>query len=150
LSIAPSIRQPWPPRPAVDLPTLLRSATPGDTESDFQVDWSPNPEGDVSGYKVYWGNESGMGYANVQDVGAGTSFILDSLSGGDYYLAVTAYDSVYHPDTDDTDTIVNENQTSGNESWYSEEVAFTVPEPSMGLLQLAALGTLMALGRSRG
>ena len=42
-------------------------------------------------------------------------------SGTTYYVTVTAYDSTYSSGNDNSSTIINENQTAGNESWYAEE-----------------------------
>ena len=59
------------------------------------------------------------------DFGNVTSYTITSLGSGLLYAAVTAYDSGYNSANDDSSTIVNENQTNGNESWYSEEVQYT-------------------------
>ncbi len=51
-----------------------------------------------------------------------TSYTIPGLTPDTtYYVAVTAYDTSYNPANDDPSTIVNENQTNGNESWYAEE-----------------------------
>jgi len=93
------------------------------TIDSITIDWDENPETDLAGYKVYWDTDSGYPYANAVDVGNVISYTLTDLTPGEtYYIAVTAYDSDYDPLNDDPDTIVNENQTNGNESWYSKEV----------------------------
>lgn len=58
---------------------------------------------DLAGYKVYYGPSSGN-YTKSIDVGNITSYTLNNLSTGTYYIAVTAYD------------------TAGIESGYSNEV----------------------------
>jgi hypothetical protein len=85
------------------------------------LNWSPNPEADLAGYKVYYSNASGFPYANVVDVGNVTNYTINAITSGTYFVAVTAYDTTYNPANDDPNTIVNENQTNGNESWFSQE-----------------------------
>ena len=102
-------------------PTGL-AATPSGTS--INLNWSPNPESDLAGYKVYYDTDAsgfpydGTGAAEGDspiDVGNVTSFTLTGLTPGTtYYLAVTAYDN----DADGTD-----DQTEGHESWYSDEVS---------------------------
>jgi hypothetical protein len=100
-------------------PTGL-AATQGSTSST--LNWSPNPEGDLAGYKVYYDTDSGFPYANVLDIGNVTSFTLTDLApGARYYVAVTAYDTA----ADGTD-----DQTDGNESWYSVEAPAQLATPT--------------------
>ena len=90
--------------------------------SSFTLSWSANSESDRTGYKVYWDTDSGHPYANFQDVGNVTSKTISGLSSGTtYYVTVTAYDSTFSSGNDKSSTIINENQTAGNESWYAEE-----------------------------
>ncbi|MFC1693428.1 right-handed parallel beta-helix repeat-containing protein, partial [Candidatus Latescibacterota bacterium] len=89
--------------------------------ASISLNWSANPESDAAGYKVYWDTDSGYPYANVVDVGNVTSYTITGLAPGTYYVTVTAYDSDYAVSNDNPDTIVNENQTNGNESWHTEE-----------------------------
>ena len=87
------------------------------------LSWFPNPESDISGYKVYWDTDSGFPYSNSLDVGNVTFYTLKGLiSGQTHYIAITAYDNDYDPLNDNPNTIVNENQTNGNEGWYSNEI----------------------------
>lgn len=75
-----------------------------------ELNWRPNPENDLAGYKVYSGVSAGC-YTKVVDVGNTTHYQIQNIeSGVTYYLAVTAYD------------------TAGNESQYSEEVMLTAPD----------------------
>ena len=90
------------------------------------VSWSANSESDTAGYKVYWGTSPGS-YTTYADVGNTTSYTISGLSSGTYYVTVTAYDTGYKPANDDSNTIVNDNQTNGNESWYAVEQVGTVP-----------------------
>lgn len=90
------------------------------------LNWSANSESDTNGYKVYWDTDSGHSYANAADAGNVTSYTITSLADGKYYVTVTAYDTTYSSASDDTSTVVNENQTSGNESWYAEEKSITL------------------------
>ncbi|TGU72114.1 hypothetical protein E4633_07275, partial [Geomonas terrae] len=96
--------------------------------TDVTLSWKANPEGDVAGFKIYWGTEAGYSYANSADVGSGTSYTLTGIDPTKiYHVAVTAYDNDYDITKDDPDTAVNENQTNGNESWYSEVVVTATP-----------------------
>jgi hypothetical protein len=73
--------------------------------------WDPNTEPDVAGYRIYYGLESDP-YSNRIDVGNQISYTVASLAEGKtYYFAATAYDQ------------------EGNESDFSDEVAFNVPVP---------------------
>ena len=76
----------------------------------IQVNWNPNTEDDLAGYKVYIGTASGS-YTQHIDVGNKTSGVFENVNEKTkYYIAVTAYD------------------TSGNESDYSEEATIDIPD----------------------
>jgi hypothetical protein len=71
------------------------------------LEWDPNDEPDLAGYKIHWGLASGS-YTNVVDVGNQTSYTLTGLTAGTtYYISATAYN------------------TSGMQSIYSNEVIFS-------------------------
>jgi len=71
--------------------------------------WDPNTEEDLAGYKVYYGVSS-KDYDYTIDVGGQTEHTVTDLEEGvTYYFAATAYD------------------LSGNESDYSNEVAYAPP-----------------------
>jgi hypothetical protein len=71
------------------------------------LEWDPNDEPDLAGYKIHYGAASGS-YTNVVNVGNQTTYTLTGLTAGvTYYIAATAYN------------------TSGLESTYSNEVVFT-------------------------
>ena len=90
------------------------------TAQGIALNWSSNAETDVVGYKVYYDGD-GYPYDNVVDVGVSTSYTVPWINGATtYFVGVTAYDSAYNPAADAPDTMVNENQTNGNESWYSQ------------------------------
>lgn len=77
--------------------------------------WDENMEPDLAGYRVYYGTASGV-YTEVVDVGLATTLTMGGFEEGtDYYFAATAYD------------------TSGDESGFSEEVAFQAA-PSAAVL----------------
>ncbi len=84
--------------------------------TSLQISWNPNTESDLSGYKIYYGNESGA-YTSYVNVRNNTSVVVDGFfEGRTYYLAVTAYDY------------------SGNESGYSPEVSVYIPDNGTGIL----------------
>jgi hypothetical protein len=73
--------------------------------------WDPNPEGNLAGYKVYYGTASGS-YSIKVDVGNWTSLTISNLEAGrTYYFAATAYD------------------TGGEESGKSNELRYDTPGP---------------------
>ena len=73
------------------------------------LEWDANTETDLAGYKTYYGPGSRT-YTNIVDVGNVTSNRLFALTpGATYFFAVTAYN------------------TSGDESDFSDEIAYTVP-----------------------
>ena len=82
-------------------------------EARTMLVWSPNAESDLSGYKVYWDTDSGYPYAHSAKLGNVNHYDLTGLTPGvTYYFAVTAYDIAANGLDD---------QTDGNESWYSRE-----------------------------
>ena len=101
-------------------PPMDLDVTPG--MGSIALEWSPNPESDTTGYIIYYGPDSEFPYDHAIDVGNTTAHTIENVAPGTYYVAVTAYDADYNLMNDDPDTIVNENQTHGNESWYSDEV----------------------------
>ena len=89
-------------------------------EVSITVGWDASPESDHTGYKVYWSTSGHFSYENVVDVGNVTTYTITGLTPGiTYYIGLTAYDADYAVANDDLNTIVNENQTNGNESWYA-------------------------------
>lgn len=85
--------------------------------------WDQSTESDLAGYKVYMGTSSGQ-YGPPVDVGLTATpqaprHVIEPLSDGDYFFAVTAYDQ------------------SGNESGFSNEVDKTIdstpPKPPLNL-----------------
>jgi hypothetical protein len=71
--------------------------------------WDPNPEGNLAGYKVYYGTASGS-YSVKVDVGNWTSLTISYLEAGrTYYFAATAYDA------------------AGEESGKSNELRYDTP-----------------------
>ena len=63
------------------------------TTGSLAVSWNPNPEADVAGYKIYWGELSRQ-YTNVQDVGNRAAATVSGLTNGrTYFCAVKAYNA---------------------------------------------------------
>jgi len=77
--------------------------------ANVTLEWNPNTEEDLAGYKIYCGTTGGD-YDYTVDVGNQTEYTVTDLEEGLlYYFAATAYDLL------------------GNESDYSNEVAYTPP-----------------------
>jgi hypothetical protein len=73
------------------------------------LEWDPNSEPELAGYKLHYGLASGS-YPNIVDVGNSTTYTLTGLAAGTtYYITATAYN------------------ISGLESGFSNEVVFTSP-----------------------
>ena len=78
------------------------------------LQWDPNLEADVAGYKVYYGTSSGQ-YQYSLDVGKTTLCTLSALQDGTpYYFAATAYDTA-HAESDFSPEIFY----AGGECMYS-------------------------------
>jgi hypothetical protein len=69
---------------------LEGSAQPPVTGS-ATLDWAPNTEPDLAGYRVYHGTSSGV-YGPAVDVGLATTYTINGLPAGTHYFTVTAYD----------------------------------------------------------
>lgn len=82
-------------------------------EGEVIVNWLPNPEPDLAGYKVYYGLLPDGGFEFMAEAGSDTVFVLNSVGFGET-IAVTAYD------TDATGWMDQEN---GHESAYSIAIA---------------------------
>ncbi len=75
--------------------------------------WSPSTDPNVAGYHIYYGTTS-RNYTQMAATGTNTTLTLYGLlTGVTYYFAATTYDS------------------QGNQSGYSTEVSYTVPQPSV-------------------
>lgn len=81
------------------------------------LSWKPNPEDNVTGYKIYYGNASGS-YSSVVDVGKVTGYVFTALeTGKTYYFVITAYNSY------------------GSESGYSSEIVYKATDDAASLPQ---------------
>lgn len=75
--------------------------------AEIKLEWDASDSTGVSGYKVYYGTQSGN-YTSSADAGLQTNYTLTGLADGQtYYVATTAYDS------------------SGAESDFSNEISAT-------------------------
>ena len=91
-------------------PSLMNMYFDDNNQSgQLTMEWEPNDESDLSGYKIYYGTSSGI-YEIVIDVGNKTMVTIDGLEPGlTYYISATAY------------TIF------GLESDFSDEIVYTIP-----------------------
>lgn len=99
--IAPDETAPGPPR----------GITTISLDNSVQLDWLPNTEPDVAGYRIWVSNAYNGVYTELGDI-PGTQFVDNgALNGTTYYYAVSAYDLV------------------GNESDLSTDVVYDTPRP---------------------
>jgi hypothetical protein len=71
--------------------TLLSS--PSVHSAQVTLQWDPNQEADLAGYRIYYGTSSGY-YSYSLDVGKTTSCTISNLQDGtSYYFAAIAYDN---------------------------------------------------------
>jgi hypothetical protein len=83
------------------------------------LNWQPNGESDLAGYRVYYGTETRI-YGPPLNVSTATEYSLNDLAEGmTYYFAVTALD------------------TSGNESGYSIEVQKAIADGTPPVVSLS-------------
>lgn len=88
--------------------TLTVNATSTSSPSSITLQWTPNQESDLAGYKVYIGTASGT-YGAPLSIGKVSSYMINGLpTGSTYFMAITAFD------------------TSGNESGYSNEISTSI------------------------
>ena len=77
--------------------------------ASVDLEWDPNTEPQLAGYKIHWGTSSGN-YASSKNVGNTTTCTITGLDEGrTYYFAATAYDG------------------AGVESDYSNQITYLVP-----------------------
>ncbi len=79
-------------------------------DNTVTISWYQNTEGDLSGYRLYYGITPGQ-YDFMEEVERDTSVTVTDLARATYYFVVTAYD------------------TAGNESDFSEEISWTPGKP---------------------
>jgi hypothetical protein len=94
---------------------ILATARSLSAVEEVTLSWHRNGEPDLAGYKVYYGMQSGQ-YDFTADAALDTSFTFTDLDSARYYFVVTALD------------------TAGNESAFSEEIAWDPkPEEPVGI-----------------
>jgi chitinase len=77
--------------------------------ASVELQWDPNTEPQLAGYKVYWGTSSAS-FTFSKNVGNTTVCTVTGLDEGQtYYFAATAYDA------------------AGTESGYSNQVSYSIP-----------------------
>jgi hypothetical protein len=84
----------------------------------IKVTWNPNKEGDVAGYNIYYGGFNGYSFTNVIHAEKVSSYTISGVSLSDA-IGITAYDQSFSFANENSSTIVNDNMTNGNESWFS-------------------------------
>lgn len=77
--------------------------------------WTPSPDGDAAGYRIYYGGASGV-YTNTITAGNVTNTVVAGLADGTvYYFAATTV------------------STNGTESGFSNEFSVRTPRPPLKL-----------------
>jgi hypothetical protein len=78
--------------------------------------WDPNPESDISGYRLYYGLSSGSYFTNVF-VGNVTNYtVLELAEGVTYYFAVTAINTANLESDPSNDVLYSVQQTPPNQA----------------------------------
>lgn len=75
-----------------DRVTALEARSQPPVTGSATLDWSPNTEPDLAGYRVYHGTAPGS-YGPAVDVGLATTYTVSDLPAGTHYFTVTAYDA---------------------------------------------------------
>ncbi|MEX2490764.1 MAG: fibronectin type III domain-containing protein, partial [Nitrospirales bacterium] len=101
---------------------LIPAGAQSATNKSATLQWAPNQESDLAGYRVYYGKASGI-YGSPLDVGKSTTYqFVDLESDATHYFAITAYNS------------------NGIESSPSQEVSLRIPGPDSVLSVLISGG----------
>ncbi|MDD3742493.1 MAG: NosD domain-containing protein [Lentimicrobiaceae bacterium] len=100
---------PYPDAP-ISAPRNVIKRQAGDS---LLVSWAANPESDLAGYKIYYGNGPRSGFLHHTDVGMNTFFVLHGVLLSDT-IAITAYD---------TDATGKSDQYLGHESAFALAIA---------------------------
>lgn len=110
------VRTGWWPVAGLAACVLLSLGTGEAGEGEVLLEWNPNPEPDIAGYRVHYGTESRT-YTEVVDVGNVTAAVLSGLEvGPTYHCVLTAYN------------------TLGLESGFSRELVFEFDRQVEGCL----------------
>gem|GEM_PF-6234611 len=97
----------------------------GPDPHSISVSWTADPKGETpAGFIVYWDAGDGYPYQNAVDVGTATNYTITDTQGTTCRVAVTAYDENYAIANDLSETLVNDNQVLGYESWYCATQSF--------------------------
>ena len=118
---------------------LFFTFTPLCFGESLDLEWNPNGEGDLKGYKVYYRTSSGT-YGNPIDVENVTAYELTGLDAGvRYYVAITAYD------TSDNESEKSDEESGVPSDTQNPTVTITSPTSSStystGSLSISIAGT---------
>ena len=123
-------------------PILPLAAGPADPPGGVTIAWDPNPEPDVIGYRVHYGDESGV-YTEVIDVGPATQFEITGLiEDQSYFCSVTAYNS-HGMDSDYADELLVIHTVDP----IIEEQEFRISEMSFGAGHLVTFEVSGMIGK---
>jgi hypothetical protein len=89
------------------------------------LEWDPNPEKSVTGYKLYYGNASGK-YLPPIDVGPVTTYTVNNLNlKKKWFFAVKAYDADGNQSDYSNEVVKESAADSGSQSTSSTAMSFT-------------------------
>ncbi|MDB9853778.1 FG-GAP-like repeat-containing protein [Candidatus Marinimicrobia bacterium] len=99
--------------PNIDAPILPpANVTKQLSGNDIILTWDANPESDVAGYKIHYGNFTGYSYTTNTDLGNVTTYMLSGVNINSS-ISITSYDG----NIDGTD-----DQVEGYQSWFSTAI----------------------------
>lgn len=90
------------------IPAAIRTIS---LDNAVQIDWAPNTESDLAGYRVWVSDQYNGRYTMIGTTKDAIFVDYDARNGQTYYYGVTAYD------------------LEGNESEMSQDVAYDTPRP---------------------
>lgn len=79
--------------------------------SNNTINWETNPENDLKGYRIHYGNFDGISFEYTIDVGMVNSFSINQINASSDIYGVTSYDTNF--------TAAYDDQCKGHESWYT-------------------------------
>ncbi|MDD9951072.1 MAG: fibronectin type III domain-containing protein, partial [Zetaproteobacteria bacterium] len=106
------------PATSAPLSVIQGISVSGGSGGSATVAWTPGPESDISGYRVYWDTTTqNIPYTNSQDCPLGSSCVISGITTGTTYFTVTSL-KVGHDGSND--------MVEGYESYYGDAVSHSI------------------------